>query len=106
MAGQITAMGVGLNIQCASVVVLCEPQFTPAIEDQAISRCYRMGQVNSVQAYRLVCVDTIDERVVELLEKKREQFDTYADKSALGELSISEQDLKDILAKEKQRLGV
>jgi len=45
LVSQIQAGGVGLNIQAASVVVLTEPQWKPTIEDQAIARCHRMGQV-------------------------------------------------------------
>lgn len=106
LAGQITAMGVGMNIQAASVVILCEPQFTPAMESQAISRCYRLGQVNSVQAYRLLCVDSFDERVMELLEFKQKQFDAYADKSVAGQLSLGDKEITDLIAKERKRWGI
>src|SRR5699024_3319191 len=44
LISQITAGGVGLNIQAANIVILCEPQWKPSIENQAISRAYRMGQ--------------------------------------------------------------
>lgn len=106
LLGQIQAMGVGLNIQSASVVVLCEPQFTPASEDQAIARSHRMGQVNCVHAYRLVCVDSFDERVLEILEQKRGHFNDYADKSAVGTLSVTDQDITDAIIKEKKRWGI
>lgn len=52
LLAQITSGGVGLNIQCASVVVICEPQFKPSIENQAISRAYRMGQTRNVLVFR------------------------------------------------------
>ena len=61
LLAQITSGGTGLNIQSASVVVICEPQFKPSIENQAISRVYRMGQSRNVLVYRLLCVGTIDE---------------------------------------------
>lgn len=63
LIAQIQSGGTGLNIQSASVVIMCEPQLKPSIENQAISRAYRMGQSRSVLVYRLLCDDTIDERI-------------------------------------------
>ena len=54
LPAQIQAGGTGLNIQAASVVILCEPQFKPSIENQAISRAYRLGQARNVLVYRLL----------------------------------------------------
>ena len=81
LCAQIQSGGTGLNIQAASVVIICEPQFKPSIENQAISRAYRMGQARNVLVYRLLCEDTIDERITELLEEKQAIFDAFADKS-------------------------
>lgn len=103
---QIQAGGTGLNIQSASVVVFCEPQIKPSLETQAISRAYRMGQVRNVLVYRLLCDDTVDERIVELLGEKQNAFDSFADESAAGQEYIkSEQSLAAaIIAQEKARL--
>ncbi len=84
LPAQIGSGGTGLNIQCASVVVICEPQFKPSIENQAISRAYRMGQSRNVLVYRLLCENTIDEKITQLLESKQKIFDEYADKSKSG----------------------
>ena len=48
LVSRIVAGGTGLNIQSASVVIICEPQLKPSIESQAISRAYRMGQARNV----------------------------------------------------------
>lgn len=85
---QIQAGGTGLNIQAASVVVFCEPQWKPSIENQAISRAYRMGQVRSVLVRRLLCEDCVDEQMVELLKQKQALFDQFADESVIGEESL------------------
>ena len=85
LLAQIQSGGVGLNIQSASVVVICEPQFKPSIENQAISRAYRMGQARNVLVYRLLCTNTIDEKLTELLEYKQTVFDAFADKSVAAE---------------------
>lgn len=85
LLAQIQSGGTGLNIQSASVVVMCEPQFKPSIENQAISRAYRMGQARNVLVYRLLCTNTVDERLMDVLEHKQEIFDAFADKSVAAE---------------------
>lgn len=108
LISQIIAGGTGLNIQSASVVIICEPQFKPSIENQAISRAYRMGQARNVLVYRLLCEDTIDERITELLEKKQRIFDEFADKSVAAEsdmlVEVSEKAFGDIVKEEKERV--
>ncbi|MBQ3330866.1 MAG: DEAD/DEAH box helicase family protein [Ruminococcus sp.] len=81
LVAQIQSGGTGLNIQSASVVILCEPQIKPSIENQAISRAYRMGQARSVLVYRLLCDDTVDERIINILAEKQAEFDAFADES-------------------------
>jgi SNF2 family DNA or RNA helicase len=71
LVAQIQSGGTGLNIQAASVVVFCEPQFKPSIENQAISRSYRMGQTRNVLVYRLLCEDTVDEKRIMQEERDR-----------------------------------
>ena len=88
LVAQIQSGGTGLNIQSASVVVLCEPQYKPSIENQAISRAYRMGQSRNVLVYRLLCKDTIDERIMSILDRKQGDFDAFADKSTAAEIDM------------------
>ncbi|MER2149419.1 MAG: C-terminal helicase domain-containing protein, partial [Ruminococcus sp.] len=76
------------NIQSASVVMLCEPQFKPSIENQAISRAYRMGQSRNVLVYRLLCEDTVDEKIMDMLKEKQAVFDAFADKSTIAEETL------------------
>ena len=103
---QVQAGGTGLNIQAASVIIFCEPQIKPSIENQAISRAYRMGQIRSVMVHRLLSDNTVDERILELLREKQEQFDLFAEESATGsEYMRAEQSLSAaIIAMEKERL--
>ncbi len=88
LAAQIQTGGTGLNIQSASVVIICEPQFKPSAENQAISRAYRMGQTRNVLVHRLLCEDTVDERITQILEDKQTIFDAFADTSVAGSESI------------------
>ncbi len=106
LAAQIQSGGTGLNIQSASVVVLCEPQFKPSIENQAISRAYRMGQTRNVLVYRLLCEDTIEEKMMAVLEKKQEIFDSFADRSVIAEESreLDEKSFSGLVEEERQRI--
>ena len=88
LAAQIQAGGTGLNIQSASVVIICEPQFKPSIENQAVSRAYRMGQTRNVLVYRLLCEGTVDEKITAMLESKQAIFDAFADKSVAANESM------------------
>ena len=85
---QIQSGGIGLNIQSASVVVICEPQFKPSTENQAISRSYRMGQAFNVLVYRLLATDTVDERLMDILHTKQITFNNYADDSSIADQSF------------------
>ncbi len=102
LAAQIQSGGTGLNIQSASVVVLCEPQLKPSIENQAISRAYRMGQSRNVLVHRLIGDDTIDEKIMDMLAEKQAVFDVFADESVAGmeSLEIDEKTLGVIVKEE------
>jgi ERCC4-related helicase len=110
LISQIIAGGVGLNIQAASVVVICEPQLKPTTEWQAIARAHRMGQLESVQVHRLLSEEGVDLRITEILAKKRELFDEFARISETADsapeaLDLSEADLaRDVIATERERL--
>ena len=107
----ITGGGVGLNIQAANIVSLCEPQWKPSSEEQAISRAYRMGQSRNVVVYRLLTEDSIDVSMLELLGQKAGLFDLYARESEVVSLALNDynegedESLKQkVLQLEKERL--
>ena len=87
IALQIEAGGIGINLQCAQVVILMEPQFKPSTERQAIARVRRMGQTRKVNAHRLIAKGTVDEALVLLVEIKKQVFADYAQRSAVTEAS-------------------
>ena len=107
LAAQIQAGGTGLNIQSASVVIICEPQFKPSIENQAISRAYRMGQTRNVLVYRLLCDETVDEKITQRLESKQEIFDAFADESVAADesMELDEQGFGNIIQEEIDRIN-
>src|SRR5207244_3449410 len=65
---------VGLNLQFANYVFLFDRWWNPAVEDQAINRTHRIGQQNPVFVTRFITVDTIEGRIAEVLERKRQIF--------------------------------
>ncbi|CAB4681316.1 MAG: DEAD/DEAH box helicase [Actinobacteria bacterium] len=112
LVGQIQAAGTGLNIQAASVVIICEPQIKPSLEVQAIARAHRMGQVRKVQVHRLILPESVDENMLLMLARKQEAFENYARESALANSASGAKDAteesiaKVILLDERKRLGI
>ena len=110
LVSQIVAGGVGLNIQAASVVVICEPQLKPTTEWQAIARARRMGQLEKVQVHRLLSEEGVDQRITEILARKRELFEEFARVSetagsAPEAFDITEAQLaREVVAAERERL--
>lgn len=112
LVAQIEAAGVGLNLQAASVVVICEPQLKPTAEHQAVARAHRMGQVRPVRVHRLLSTGVVDERMVARLENKDRLFDAYARRSEVAEATPDAVDVSDtamarrIVEEEQLRLAV
>ncbi|RYY88225.1 MAG: helicase SNF2 [Chitinophagaceae bacterium] len=67
----LKAGGVGLNLTAADYVYIVDPWWNPAVEQQAIDRTHRIGQTKNIFAYRMICKDTIEDKIMELQEKKR-----------------------------------
>ena len=115
LVGQIQAAGTGLNIQAASVVILCEPQIKPSLEVQAIARAHRMGQVNNVRVHRLLVPDSVDDQMVTMLAIKTAEFDSYARISHLADSATTAKNNTDdaiansiensIIEMERKRIG-
>ena len=112
LVAQIQVGGIGLNIQSAAVVVLCEPQLKPSTEAQAIARVHRMGQIHRVEVHRLCAADSIDERIIALLVDKQRAFDDFAAHSALAAASSDATNpsrdalARQLIAAEQARLGI
>ena len=94
MLMSLKAGGVGLNLTEADSVILLDDWWNPAVEDQAIARAHRIGQKKNVLVLRLVCKDTVEEKILQLQEKKRLTVDLFNKTSA--SLSISE--IKELLS--------
>jgi SNF2 family DNA or RNA helicase len=88
----LKAGGHGLNLTAADYVFILDPWWNPAVEAQAIDRAHRIGQTRSVFAYRLICRDTIEDKIVELQRSKRNLADAIvsADNSLISSLTAED----------------
>lgn len=87
----LKAGGVGLNLTGADTVILVDLWWNPAVESQAIGRAHRMGQEQAVEVYRLVTLGTIEEKIQELQEKKKNLVSEILDGTeSRGSLSLAE----------------
>jgi SNF2 family DNA or RNA helicase len=87
----LKAGGTGLNLTAADYVIHMDPWWNPAVEDQASDRAHRIGQTRPVTVYRLVVKDTIEERIVDLHQEKRDLAESLlAGSETAGKLSASE----------------
>ena len=94
----LKAGGTGLNLTAADVVIHYDPWWNIAAQDQATDRAHRIGQQSSVQVYKLIAEDTIEERILELQSKKAALMDTVSDDSGTTILDMSKEDLLALLA--------
>jgi non-specific serine/threonine protein kinase len=67
----LKAGGVGLNLTAADYVYIVDPWWNPAVEQQAIDRTHRIGQTKNIFAYRMICNDTVEDKILKLQERKR-----------------------------------
>jgi non-specific serine/threonine protein kinase len=67
----LKAGGVGLNLTAADYVYIVDPWWNPAVEQQAIDRTHRIGQTKNIFAYRMICKNTVEEKILQLQEKKK-----------------------------------
>jgi superfamily II DNA or RNA helicase len=98
----LKAGGVGLNLQAASAVIHYDRWWNPAVEEQATGRAHRLGQTRSVNVYKFVTRATLEERIVAMIEQKRELAERVlgaADDSWITEMT--DRDLRDFLTLDK-----
>ena len=94
----LKAGGLGLNLTAADYVFILDPWWNPAVEMQAIARAHRIGQTKPVFAYRLVAKDTVEEKVLELQEKKRELVETLLGEDKASIASLRREDIELLLS--------
>jgi non-specific serine/threonine protein kinase len=71
MVISLKAGGLGLNLTEADYIYLIDPWWNPAVEQQAIDRTHRIGQDKHIFAYKMICKDTVEEKILNLQERKK-----------------------------------
>ena len=94
----LKAGGTGLNLTGADTVILYDLWWNPAVEEQAAGRAHRIGQKKVVQVMRLITQGTIEEKIYELQQKKKELIEKVIQPGETMISSLSEDEIKDILS--------
>lgn len=92
------AGGFGLNLTAAEYVFLLDPWWNPAVEAQAIDRAHRIGQTRAVFAYRILAKDTVEDRILELQERKRALAQAIFAEDQGGMRALTRDDVEALLA--------
>jgi SNF2 family DNA or RNA helicase len=92
----LKAGGSGLNLTAADTVIHFDPWWNPAVEDQASDRAHRIGQKKVVTVYRLVAAGTIEEKILQLKQKKKDLVASVLSEDAGGAKTLTKDDLEDL----------
>ncbi|MGF7072943.1 DEAD/DEAH box helicase [Mucilaginibacter sp. 3215] len=93
----LKAGGTGLNLTEADYVYLVDPWWNPAVENQAIDRCHRIGQDKKIVAVRLICPGTIEEKIMVMQQSKKDIANNLIKPDSAVTSSLSKDDLLDLL---------
>lgn len=94
----LKAGGLGLNLTEADYVFILDPWWNPAIEAQAVDRAHRMGQKNTVHTYKFITKDTVEEKILQLQERKKKLADNLISTEDSFVKSLSQDDIRELLA--------
>lgn len=92
----LKAGGSGLNLTSADTVIHFDPWWNPAVEDQASDRAHRIGQKKVVTVYRLVAAGTIEEKILQLKQKKKDLVASVLSEDSGGAKTLTRDDLDDL----------
>jgi non-specific serine/threonine protein kinase len=87
---------VALNLTAADYVIIFDPWWNPAVEAQAIDRSHRIGQTKKVMVYRMVVKDSIEEKMLELQEKKKALVENLVTSDAQAFKNLKKEDILDL----------
>jgi superfamily II DNA or RNA helicase len=93
----LKAGGFGLNLTEADYVILLDPWWNPATENQAIDRAHRIGQSKNVMVYRIVATGTIEEKVMALRDRKAKLFTSVMDDDGIFASALTADDIRGLL---------
>lgn len=92
----LKAAGVGLNLTAAQNVIHFDPWWNVSAENQATDRTYRIGQTNDVQVFKLIMKDSIEEKIIDMQQRKKQLSDLFIEGSSGGLASLSSEEIIDL----------
>jgi SNF2 family DNA or RNA helicase len=101
----LKAGGTGLNLPGANHVFHFDRWWNPAVENQATDRAYRIGQTRNVLVHKFLCVGTLEEKIDEMIERKKEVAEQVVGTGEAWLTELSTADLKELLALRREALG-
>lgn len=94
----LKAGGTGLNLTAADTVIIYDPWWNPAVENQAIDRAHRIGQTKHVNVYRLITEDSIEQKIMDLKAKKSSIIDALINENGLSGIQLTKDDLDSLFS--------
>jgi len=94
----LKAGGTGLNLVAANHVFHYDRWWNPAVENQATDRAFRIGQTKTVQVHKFICMGTLEERIDQMVEEKRELAEKVVEAGEVWLTELSNQQLKDLFS--------
>ncbi len=85
MIGTIGAMGTGLTLTAGTIEIFMDEPWNRAKKEQAEDRCHRVGTTENITIYTLICKDTIDERIYNIVQEKGMMADRIVDGQIVGD---------------------
>jgi SNF2 family DNA or RNA helicase len=101
----LKAGGTGLNLTQANHVFHFDRWWNPAVENQATDRTFRIGQTRNVQVHKFICAGTLEEKIDEMIESKKEVAEKVIGTGEGWLTELSNQELKEIFALRKEAIG-
>lgn len=96
----LKAGGTGLNLPAADTVIIYDPWWNPAVEQQAIDRAHRIGQTKTVNVYRLITENSVEQRIMDLKDKKSKMIDAIINTNGAAAAQLSKSDLEALFSLE------
>jgi non-specific serine/threonine protein kinase len=94
----LKAGGLGINLTAANYVILYDPWWNPAVEQQAMDRVYRIGQKKEVFVYKLISKGTVEEKILKLQQKKKSLIDAVVISEGASVKTITKEDLEELFS--------
>jgi SNF2 family DNA or RNA helicase len=102
----LKAGGLGLNLTAANHVFHFDRWWNPAVENQATDRAFRIGQKKNVQVHKFVCLGTVEERIDEMIEKKKELAQNIVGTGEAWLTEMSTEQIREVLALSREAVEI